>query len=90
MAFASFFADGTVMRMICHQVFNYGTSKFYRWLRFDGQYGPIRDGCHTRHNQPTLIVILIPILDYSTLTTGTDGTHGWVPAEVGQVQTQAK
>ncbi len=87
MTLTAFFTNGTIMRVVQHQIFNHRFAKTLRVICVDRESCTFRYGRHTRHHYSATRIILVGVTHDSTLSTCTNTAHGRMPAEIGYVNT---
>jgi hypothetical protein len=86
--FTALVAYGAIVRMIYHKPFNDASAQC-RCLRVvNGNTHAVDGGRHTRHDNLSVGVSLVFKLLHGALATRTHGMHGWMPAEIGEVETE--
>ena len=90
MAFASFIAYRAVMGMVEHEHLDDARPERLYFLIIDRNAHAVLHRRHAGHDDLSAGVFFIPELLYRAEPAGTDGIHGGVPAEVGDVEAQVQ
>ena len=89
-ALAAFGADRAVMGVVHHQRLDHGLPEARGALTGQVEDGAVGHRGHAGHDDAAAGIFLVLVLHHRALPAGADGTHGRVPAEVGQVEAQAQ
>ncbi len=89
-AFPTLVADGTIVRVVCHEPFDDARTELARLFIFDRDPHAIHGRHHAGHDDLSPLVLLIPVLTNGALAAGADRSECGMPAEVRQVESEGE